>query len=82
MEALRLDENLFGREGHWWCTSIVHVTGGRHHTAVGGSAGIASVLWGFAALTLTGVWVREVPNGYLFHAVSHPLIRLCSCSIR
>ena len=32
VEALGLDETLFGREGRWrscwWCTSIMHVTGG------------------------------------------------------
>ena len=39
-------------------------------------------LWGFAALTLNGVWVCVVLNRYLCHAVSHPLSRLCSCSIR
>ena len=39
-------------------------------------------LWGFAALKLNGVRACEVSNGYLFHAVSHPLSRLWSCSIR
>ena len=57
------------------------------------SAGIASVLWGFAALWLNGVWVRDVLNqhspeptqcrtGIYFMQCHSLLSRLCSCSIR
>ena len=46
VEVMGLGETLFAREGRWrtrwWCTSIMHMTGGRHHAAIGGPAGIAS----------------------------------------
>ena len=49
VEALGLDETLFGREGRWrtcrWCTSIVDVTGGQLLDIVGGRDAEAPIGW-------------------------------------
>ena len=49
VEALGLDETLFGREGRWrtrrWCTSIVDVTGGQLLDIVAGRDAQAPIRW-------------------------------------
>ena len=49
VEALGLDETLFGREGPWrtrrWCTSIVDVTGGQLLDIVPGRDAEAPIRW-------------------------------------
>ena len=49
VEALGLDETLFGREGRWrtrrWCTSIVDVTGGQLLDIVPGRDDGAPIGW-------------------------------------
>ena len=54
VEALGLDETLFGREGRWrtrrWCTSIVDVTGGQLLDIVAGRDAQAPIRWLLARL--------------------------------
>ena len=75
VEALGLDETLFGREGPWrtrrWCTSIVDVTGGQLLDIVPGRDAEAPIRWllvqpsawrdgiNWAVLDLSGAYRRS-----------------------
>ena len=66
VEALGLDETLFGRQGRWrtrrWCTSIVDVTGGQLLDIVPGRDAQAPINW---LLDQPEAWRQSIDWGVL-----------------